>query len=382
MFPPNNRDFDLFGSAAAEECDKGCKKPCMDIIMDPEIASDSCDMLDVNYVDMNDSIAQYQDTEVFLMRQEGSQQFQQDFPELSSTWEMDLVSALDEEIALDHFPDSVMPEYSYPHYHPFFPLSQQIQDDDEPYRPREPFATVSYPQPIVAQDDYPPSWNEGLLPASNGAAAIDQIDETSGVYYDPLDHEQWASPGVSPTSMSQQYAENPLDLEVHFPEMEMTLGTPISDSFPHNTYHHGEEGRQQCPPTSTSNQDAEWDDNETYRGIPPQAKDMLFYTLLNLNDSFADLIYLQWLEVVEEFAFRPCRDVFAEYPAIRGLATMFNLRMSEDEDADGEEEVEEQGSYTPVTHAGNEEEDRCDSEGQAFLAATTGELHDDVEMRD
>ncbi|KAK7909109.1 hypothetical protein PG985_014987 [Apiospora marii] len=389
MFPTNNQDFDMFGPAAAGECES-CKGPCTNVATDPEtydMAFESYDTLDMNLMGMHAPFALYSDAGVILINPEGHQQLQHDFPE-PSTWEMDLVSAFDEEMAISQFVDPFMPEYSNPHYGSFFPLSQQGQDVVETYyRPREPFAAADFPQPIVAQDDCPPSWHEGLFPESNGATTIDQINESAGIYHDPLDHEQWASTGVSPGSMSQQYAELLLCPEEALPEMEMTLGTPILDSFSHHdTYQHDAEGHQQClptsTPTSTSNHDADWADDETYRGIPLQARDMSFCALLQLNDSFADLVYLQWREVAEEHIWRPCRDIFADYPTIRGLATMFNLRMSEDEDADGEEEEEEQGAYTSSTHEDNEEDEGCDSEDHASVAATAGELDDDVEMRD
>ncbi|KAK7960683.1 hypothetical protein PG988_011897 [Apiospora saccharicola] len=202
------------------------------------------------------------------------------------------------------------------------------------------------------------------------------IDESLEAIYVPLDHEQWAYAETSPMTTSHQHAGCPLNPE-SFPGMGVTLGTPMSDSFP-STYQTVVEDDPQNPSTSG----AEWEDDATYRVIPPQARDMFFYTLLQLNDSFADLIYLQWPEVAEEYAFRPCRDVFAEYPTIRGLATMFNLRLSEDEDADGEEDEEaEQESLSPATHAENEG-GGCDSEGHASLATTVGELDDDVEMQD
>ncbi|KAK8108936.1 hypothetical protein PG984_014737 [Apiospora sp. TS-2023a] len=381
MFPTNNQDpdRDMFNSAVEEDCDKKCKKPCMDIIADSEtyyMDLESCDLPVFELPGDASAHCAIPGHDVFLMNQEGPQEFQQGFLE-PSTWEMDLVSALDEDMVTSQPYEPAIPDYPYPNDDIFLPFSQQSQNEDDLYRPREPFAAADCPQPGT-QADYPPPWFGEMFPNSNGATALDQIYESSEVVFDdPFGHEQWAYTETSPMTTSHQYAGFPLNPET-LPGMGVTLGTPMSDSFP-DAYQIVAED-----PQNPSTSGAEWEDDATYRGIPPQARDMFFYTLLQLNDSFADLVYLQWLEVAEEYAFRPCRDVFAEYPTIRGLATMFNLRLSEDEDADGEEEEEEvaeQKSSSPATHAENED-GGCDSEGHASLATTAGELDDDVEMED
>lgn len=391
MFPANGQDFDMVDLVAAEDYEKRCKKPCMNVVTDHEtydMAFVSFDMLYMSYTGLQVPIAPYADMGALLTHQEVPQVFPQQFTD-PSTWEMDLVSALDEDMVIRQSSDPVMAAYHYPHDGPFFPPSQQSQDEDLPYRPREPLGVVDFPA-IITQLDFPPSRQGGLFPDSN-CPTIDpgQIGQSLEVYLDPLcqGHEQWESTGISPMTMSQEclgISLIPDDLLA--PATVLTLGTPISDTTVYgDASHRGVVEDHQNPSSTSAGQqhDADWDNDATYRGIPPQARDMLFYTLLRLNDSFADLIYLQWLEVVENYAFRPCRDVFAEYPTIRGLATMFNLRMSEDEDAPhGEEDEEEQVFYAPATHADNDV-DRCDSGDNASPAATAGDSDDgDVEMQD
>ncbi|KAK8091698.1 hypothetical protein PG997_002059 [Apiospora hydei] len=310
VVPTNNEDFSMFDTDTAGECDKNCKKPCMNVVTGLEtydMSLDSCDMFGLEDMEMQLPIVPCPDMEVFLLHDETPQDVQQLID--PSTWEMDLVEAYaDMSMSVPVTP--VTPAFVWPHGGSFLPPTESEQEqDEEPHRPREPFAAVDYPQPIVQSYEPPPWYGEPFL--FDEGIDVSNAGKDQGVSMKPLDHEQWASPGISPMSMEQDAV----------PEMNLTvdLGTLILSDSGYGTYHHSVDGDHQSP-TSAGEEDADWD-NVPYQGIPLQVLCTPVATLLELNKSFRDLIELQWPEVME---------------------IMFNLRFPEDGEEDAEWEWEEE----------------------------------------
>ncbi|KAK8022582.1 hypothetical protein PG993_013349 [Apiospora rasikravindrae] len=333
----NNEDFSMFGTDTVRGCEKDYKHPCMNIFTDCDMSLEGCDMLDLENMEMQLPFTPFPDTEVFLLPQEAPQDFQQVID--ASTWEMDLIDAYDD-MNMDLSESPIAPDYFWPHGGPFLPPTEQEQDE-EPHRPREPFAAVGYPQPIV-QSYGPPPWYGEPCPFDEGIA-MSHFEGSLWVNMDPLDHEEWASPGISPVSMEQD-AVPEMNLTETLPAV-VDFGTPISSDPGYDTGHHSERGHHN--PASSKEDAADWD-NVPYQGIPPQVLCVPFATLLELNESFRDLIELQWPEVMEMYAQLPCRDVFANFPTIRGLATMFNLRLPGGCEEDAEREEHKEGDHAPA----------------------------------
>ncbi|KAK7937794.1 uncharacterized protein PG986_014662 [Apiospora aurea] len=333
VVPTTNEEISMLDTDTVGECDRNCKKHCMNAVTGQEtydMSLDSCDMSGLEDMETQLPIAPCPDMEVFLLHDETPQDVQQ--PIDPSTWEMGLVEAY-ADMSMSAPVTPVAPDYVWPHGGPFLPPTepeQEPEQDEEPHRPREPFAAVDYPQPIVQSYGPPPWYGEPFL--FDEGIDVSYAGEDQGASMDPLGHEQWASPGVSPMS-----TEHDLVSEL---SLTFDIGTPTLSGSGYGTCHHSVDGDDQNP-TSADEEDPDWD-NVPYQSIPAQVLCIPFATLLELNKSFRDLIELQWPEVIEMYAQLPCRDVLASFPTIRGLATMFNLRLPDDTEKDAEWEWEEE----------------------------------------
>ncbi|KAK8848528.1 hypothetical protein PGQ11_015008 [Apiospora arundinis] len=376
----DNKDLGMLDQENVGECEKRCKRPCMDIATDretTEMAMDSCDMLGVEYIGMCVPTAPYGviDTESDTFFMEGQ----------DSAWQMDGI-AMGLGTVADVPLDPVAPDQFHPHTVPYFaPAHQHGQDgnnnqEEEPHRPREPFAAVNYPGPMV-QNDGSHSWLDDL------PATLDFLASRAAAQPGPVDHEQWASPGILPMGMSsedliymsQEDMDSIMDFAetspVHMSHFGLALVTPPTSEedddgdipfadVPIFSIETEEESHDQyqCPtsPPEEENEDDdgnEWD--ETYKGIPLETRNMSFCTLLVLNPSFADLVTMQWPEVLDMCGTQMrCGAVFAAFPTIRGLATMFNLRLASDKDDEQRQEAKQEGDdYTPAADADIEDND-------------------------
>ncbi|KAK8076282.1 hypothetical protein PG994_003554 [Apiospora phragmitis] len=169
--PMDTMDLEMFDTETIGECDKRCKKPCMNIATDREtydMALESCDMLGLDYMGMPVLIALYPDMGVFLQHQVAPQKFHQLIE--PSTCEMDLVEEAGVDMTTSVLLGPVAPDYFYPHAGLVFPPTQQGQDegqDEEFHRPREPCAAIDYPPPVVLGDG-PPAWYGEPFPVTEG----------------------------------------------------------------------------------------------------------------------------------------------------------------------------------------------------------------------
>ncbi|KAK8123699.1 hypothetical protein PG999_003617 [Apiospora kogelbergensis] len=331
----NNEDIEVFDQSTILDCNERCKRGCLNFSNNHETLDmilESCDMLGVEYMGTqlpNAPDADMGNASSLLLE--------------GPAWQMNDVAMGLDGVADVPFEKPVRPDYSWPHGDLIIPPIEDHtqgneQEQDEPHRPREPFAAVDYPQPFPQSKGSGP-WYRETFPATPSiiASHMNHTNQQFGVD-SLLTHEQCASPGISPMSMRPTHAETP----VNFVEISSVYS---DDNF------------QLSQGTSTSLNDIPWHDiphpsvevdgydvwDKTYDGIPVETHSMPFSTLLERNPSFADLVIMQWPEVLDLYNPQaPCYVIFAAFPTIRGLAAMFNLRFREEKVEDKDVEVKEE----------------------------------------